>query len=201
MIYLIGMGIYLHAGLMDGVENLIKSTLSDEEEVKTVHTIVTLKTTFPSDVNKHETEEGALELMTTKLLGRKKKTEKQLFDGDILEEVSDMISLEKGEHFGLPSIFGLNKKKEKKVFGSTILANTVLGDAKDMSTSIYRGAKYTGESTEFMSGIMYKSAKVYNGMFEIFDHSPLNIFDDKEERDASIFDVIDKGNTLLESMD
>ena len=219
------MGFYLQAGFMDGVEEVIKATLSDEDEAqKRVKSVVTLKTDFTKNAT-HKEEEGVVNMLSTELFGKekkkkssslledtftamkevtgieKKKTDNRFFDGGLMGELSDMISLEEGESLGLPSIFGLNKKTEKTVFGSTILADTVLGDAKDIGTSIYRGVKYTGESTEFMSGVMYKSAKVYNGMFNIFDASPLNIFDDKKEREASVFDIIDKGNTLLDRID
>lgn len=128
----------------------------------------------------------------------KVKKDNSYFDGGIMGDIADMIDLEKGESLGLPSVFGLNKKKEKKVFGSTILGDTVLGDVKETGTSFYRGFKRTGESTEFMSGVMYKSSKIYNGMFEMFDDSPFNIFDDKDERGPSIFDAFDKGNDMLD---
>ena len=115
-----------------------------------------------------------------------------------MADIADMIDLEKGETLGLPSVFGINKKKKKKVFGSTILGNTILGDAKDTSTTFYRGFKRSGETTEFMSGVMYKSSKMYNDMFDMFDDSPLNVFDDKDEREPSVFDMFDKGNDVLD---
>lgn len=130
-----------------------------------------------------------------------KKKDNSYFDDGIMGDMAALISLEKGDDLGLPSVFGLNEKKEKKVFGSTVLGDTILGDAKETSTSFYRGFKTTGESTEFMSGMMYKSAKVYNEMFDIFDDSPLNIFDDKDEREPSIFDMFDKGNDVLDILD
>jgi len=132
---------------------------------------------------------------------KKVKQDNSLFDGGIMGDMADIIDLEKGETWGLPSVFGLNKKKQKKVFGSTVLGETVLGDVKDTGTTFYRGFKTTGESTEFMSGMMYKSSKIYNGMFEIFDDSPLNIFDDKDEREPSIFDMFNKGNDILDILD
>ena len=82
-----------------------------------------------------------------------------------------------------------------------MLGDTLLGDAKEMGTGFYRGFKRTGESTEFMSGVMYKSSRVYNEMFDIFDDSPLNVFDDKDEREPSVFDVFDKGNDILDVFD
>jgi len=127
------------------------------------------------------------------------KEENSLFDDGVMGSIADMIELEEGESYGLPSVFGLNKKKEKKVFGSTVLGDTFLGDIKDSSTSFYKGFKTSGESTEFMSGIMYKSSKSYNKIFGVFDDSPLNVFDDKEE--SSILDVFDKGNSVLDMFD
>jgi len=120
------------------------------------------------------------------------------FEEGIMADMADMIDLEKGETLGLPSVFGLNKKKKKKVFGSTILGDTILGDAKETSTTFYRGFKTSGESAEFMSGVMYKSSKMYNEMFDMFDDSPMNIFDDKDEREPSVFDMFDKGNDVLD---
>ncbi len=131
----------------------------------------------------------------------KVKEDNSIFDGGIMGTMADMIDLEKGESMGLPSVFGYNKKKQKKVFGSTILGDTILGDTKEATTGFYRGFKRTGESTEFMSGVMYKSSKVYNGMFEMFDDSLFNVFDDKDEREPSVFDVFDQGNSMLDIFD
>lgn len=154
---------------------------------------------------KREKKSSILEDTVTamkEVVGLKKvKQDNSLFDGGIMGDMADMIDLEKGDSWGLPSVFGLNKKKQKKVFGSTILGDTLLGDIKNTSTGFYRGFKNTGESTEFMSGIMYKSSKVYNGMFSIFDDSVLNVFDDKDEREPSVFDVFDKGNDVLDIFD
>jgi hypothetical protein len=128
-----------------------------------------------------------------------KKKDKSYFDDGIMADMADMINLEKGENLGLPSVFGLNKKKEKKVFGSTVLGETILGDVKETGTTFYKGFKTTGESTELMSGMMYKSSKVYNEMFHIFDDSPFNIFEDEDEN--SILDVFEKGNDVLDVFD
>ncbi len=132
---------------------------------------------------------------------KKVKEDNSYFDGGIMGDIADILDLEKGETLGLPSVFGLNKKKKKTIFGSSVLGDTILGDVKETSTSFYRGFKTTGESTEFMSGVMYKSSKMYNGMFDVFDDSPLNVFDDKDEREPSIFDVFDKGNSMLDILD
>jgi len=129
---------------------------------------------------------------------KKIKQDNSFFDAGIMREMADIIDLEKGETWGIPSVFGLNKKKQKRVFGSTILAGTIVGDTKDATTSFYRGFKRTGELTEFMSGVMYNGSKMYNGIFDIFDDSPLNIFDDKDEREFSVFDMFDKGNDVLD---
>ena len=115
-------------------------------------------------------------------------------------EMADIIEFEKGDILGLPSVFGINKKKQKKVFGSTVLADTILGDAKDTGTGFYKGFKNTGESAEFMSGMMYNSSKVYNEMFHVFDDSVFNIFEDDED-EKSIFDVFEHGNEVLDIFD
>jgi len=229
ILVLLGLSTWMYAGFMDSVADVVKSTLSDEEEkLPKVETVGTVETTASSASN-HE-EESLLDSMVDSVkdtIGIKNnkseksssvigdtitamkevsgleevKKDNSFFDGGIMSDMADMIDLEKGESLGLPSIFGFNKKKQKKVFGSTVLGETILGDVKDTGTTFYRGFKTTGESTEFMSGVMYKSSKIYNGMFEIFDDSPLNIFDDKDEREPSIFDVFDKGNDMLDILD
>ena len=246
MACILGTGLY--ADFMDSVANVVKSTLSDEEEsIPEVKTVGTLSVTSGGQqekesfldtvvdsvkkgvgVKKEKVEESSMiddvvsgvkstigikddkPKKSSSIIGNavtamkevtgleKVKQDNSFFDGGIMGDMADMISLEKGESYGLPSVFGLNKKKEKKVFGSTILGDTVLGDVKDTGTTFYRGFKNTGESTEFMSGVMYKSSKIYNGMFEMFDDSPFNIFDDKDEREPSIFDAFDKGNDVLD---
>ena len=92
---------------------------------------------------------------------------------------------------GLPSFFGEEKKKKKKsMFGLSIF-----GDVKDTGTSIYKGMKYSGQSAELMSGMMYNSSKMYNTMFGMFDDSPFNIFEEEEE--ASMFDFVEGGNSIM----
>ena len=162
----------IYAGFMDSVGDIVESTLGDrKEKIPKVQTVGTLSVTTESN---HEEES---------------------FIDSMVENVK------KARSFDLPSVFGFNKKKEKKVFGSTMLGNTILGDVKATGTTFYRGFKNTGESTEFMSGMMYKSSKIYNEMFEMFDDSPLNIFDDKDEREPSVFDILDKGNKFLDILD
>ena len=94
--------------------------------------------------------------------------------------------------FGLPSLFGEEKKKKDKgLFGISIL-----GDVQDTGKSMYKGMKYSGQSAEMMSGMMYNSSKMYNTMFGMFDDSPFNIFEEEEE--TSMFDFIESGNSIME---
>ncbi len=110
------------------------------------------------------------------------------FDGDIsLDSIKTTLHIEDGEYLGLPSIFGLNKKEVP----DTILGSTILANLKDTGDNIYKGFKYSGSSAETISGLMYYNSKAYNSMFSIFDDSSLNIFEDKEKDDKSIFDIFD----------
>ena len=194
-------------GMLDSVKDTIKggSKNSSNDDSMLDDLINSAKKTIGIKEEKKQKKSSLISDTVTamkEVTGLKKvKQDNSLFDGGIMGDMADMIDLEKGETWGLPSVFGLNKKKQKKVFGSTVLGDTILGDVKDTGTTFYRGFKTTGESTEFMSGMMYKSSKIYNGMFEIFDDSPLNIFDDKDEREPSIFDVFDKGNDVLDIFD
>jgi len=172
--------------LLDDMVSGVKETIGIKEDKPKK------KTTFIDDTFTAMKEVAGME---------KVKEDNAIFDGGIMGTMADMIDLEKGESMGLPSVFGLNKRKQKKVFGSTILGDTILGDTKEATTGFYRGFKRTGESTEFMSGVMYKSSKVYNGMFDMFDDSLFNVFDDKDEREPSVFDVFDKGNSMLDIFD
>ena len=202
IILLLGIQITIYADLMDSIGNIIESTLSDDK-LNEKSEIMTVGSPMTSG-DKHKENSMIDDTLTVmkEVTGIEKiKEDNSYFDNSIIGDMADMISLEKGESLGLPSFFGLNKKKEKKVFGSTVLGDSLLGDAKEMSTTFYRGFKVTGESTEFMSGMMYKSSKIYNDMFEVFDDSPLNIFDDKDEREPSVFDVFDKGNDILDIFD
>jgi len=197
--------------LLDGMLGSVKDTISGNTKQSSKNDsilddlVTSAKKTIGIKEEKKEKESSILIDTVTaikEVTGLKKiKQDNLLFDTGIMGDMADMIDLEKGEIWGLPSVFGLNKKTQKKVFGSTVLGETILGDVKDTSTTFYRGFKTTGESTEFMSGLMYKSSKIYNGMFEIFDDSPLNIFDDKDEREPSIFDIFDKGNDMLDILD
>jgi len=96
--------------------------------------------------------------------------------------------------FGLGSMFGEEKKKKKGLFDIGIL-----GNVGDTGKSIYKGMKYSGQSAEMMSGMMYNSSKMYNTMFGMFDDSPFNIFEEEEE--ASVFDFIQGGNSIMRMFD
>jgi len=228
---LFGLSTIMYADFMDSIGDIVKSTLSDDEDEKIpeIKTVGTVETLIETQTKERDEDDSLLDSMVDTVkdtVGIKKekykdssfvsktitamkevvglekiKEDNSFFDGGIMGDMADMIDLEKGESFGLPSVFGLNKKKKIKVFGSTVLGDTLLGDAKDMSTGVYRGFKRTGESTEFMSGMMYKSSRMYNEMFDMFDDSPLNIFDNKDEREPSVFDVFDKGNDMLDIFD
>ena len=113
-----------------------------------------------------------------------------------LNDFYDTVGLDKGESWGMPSLFGLNAKKKKK---SSIFGLEFLGGLKDTGNSLHKGMKYSGQSAEFASGMMYKSSKVYNTMFGIYEDSPFNFFEEKEE--SSIFDVFEGGNDILDMFD
>jgi hypothetical protein len=99
-----------------------------------------------------------------------------------------------GMDLELPSLFGSTKKKD-----DSFLASTPLGGMMDTGTKFYQGAKYSGQSAQFMSGMMYNSSKMYNTMFGVFDDSPFNIFEEEEE--ASLFDVFEHGNSVMDMFD
>ncbi len=99
-----------------------------------------------------------------------------------------------GMDLELPSLFGSTKKKD-----DSFLASTPLGTIMDTSAKFYQGAKYSGQSAQFMSGMMYNSSKMYNTMFGVFDDSPFNIFEEEEE--ASLFDVFEHGNSVMDMFD
>lgn len=113
-----------------------------------------------------------------------------------LNSFYDTVGLDEGESWGLPSIFGFNEKKKKKhdLFGIGIL-----GGLQDTGNTIFKGMKYSGQSAEFSSGMIYKSSKMYNTMFGIFEDSPFNVFED--EKETSVFDVFEGGNKMLDLFD
>jgi len=193
---------FSYADFMDSVASVIKSTLSDDDENLFDDKITTVGTVEVDTSKKTTSLLGDTLTVIKEVTGiEKSQKDHSYFDDGIMAEMAHLIKLEKGETFGLPSVFGLNKKKEQKVFGSSVLGDTILGDMKNITGNFYRGFKNTGESTELMSGMMYRSSQVYNGMFKIFDDSALNVFDEKEDRDASIFDMLEKGNSVLDIMD
>lgn len=114
-----------------------------------------------------------------------------------LTDFYDTVGLEEGESWGLPTVFGFNKKKKPRTFwGSKTLGATFLGDIKDSGSMFYSGMKNSGQSAEMMSGMMYNSSRMYNNMFGMFDSSPLNIFED--EKETSMFDFVEGGNSMME---
>lgn len=126
-------------------------------------------------------------------LEKEKKEEDFSFSGT-LNDFYDTVGLEKGESLGLPSFFGFNEKKKK----SSLFGLEFLGGLKDTGTTMHKGMKYSGQSAEFASGMMYRSSKVYNTMFDMYEDSPFDFF---EEEEASIFDVFEGGNTVLDIFD
>jgi hypothetical protein len=99
-----------------------------------------------------------------------------------------------GMDLEMPSLFGSDKKED-----DSFLSSTPLGAIMDTSTKFYQGAKYSGQSAQFMTGMMYNSSKMYNTMFGVFDDSPFNIFEEEEE--ASLFDVFEHGNSVMDMFD
>ena len=99
-----------------------------------------------------------------------------------------------GMDLELPSLFGATEKED-----DSFLSSTPLGTIMDTSTKFYQGAKYSGQSAQFMSGMMYNSSKMYNTMFGVFDDSPFNMFEEEEE--ASLFDVFEHGNSVMDMFD
>ena len=132
--------------------------------------------------------------------GTKKKKKKKSDDfsfGETLSDFYETVGLEEGENWGLPSVWGFNEKKKARTFlGSKTLGGTFLGDVKDSTSMFYSGMKNSGQSAEMMSGMMYNSSRMYNNMFGMFDSSPLNVFED--EKEASMFDFVEGGNSLME---
>jgi len=102
-------------------------------------------------------------------------------------EKSLNLNQKKKSSWELPDIFDFgSKKKEKPILGLSILQ-----DVKDGTSTLYKSAKYSGESAELMSGAVYYNAKLYNTMFDLFDKSPLNIFEEKQSKSSSMFDIFD----------
>ena len=121
-------------------------------------------------------------------LKKKKKKKKKNDDfsfGETLSDFYDTVGMEEGESWGLPTVFGFNQKKKARTFlGSKTLGATFLGDVKDSGSMFYSGMKNSGQSAEMMSGMMYNSSRMYN------------IFED--EKETSIFDFVEGGNSMME---
>ena len=128
-----------------------------------------------------------------------KKKDTGFFLTDTLSTFGDTIGMDIGIP-GMPDFlgFGGSKKKSSGVLDS-VMGFGFLGDIKDTGTSMYQGAKYSGQSAEMMSGMMYNSSKMYNNMFGMFDDSPFNVFEEEEE--ASMFDVFEHGNSVMDMFD
>jgi len=131
----------------------------------------------------------------TKTLGLEDDDDDEYSFSNTLNDFYDTVGLDEGESWGMPSVFGFNEKKKKsKLFGLEFL-----GGIKDTGNTIHKGLKYSGTSAEFTSGLMYKSSKVYNTMFGMYEESPFNIFEEEDEK--SIFDVFEGGNKVLDIFD
>jgi len=111
-----------------------------------------------------------------------------------LNDFYETVGLDEGESWGMPSFLGFNEKKKKSKFGVKLL-----DDIGDTGKFMYKGMKYSGTSAEFSSGMMYRSSKMYNTMFGMFEDSPFNVFEEEEE--SSMFDVFEGGNKVLDIFD
>ena len=129
------------------------------------------------------------------LTGAKKKNDSYSFSRT-LNSFYDTVGLEAGENWGMPSLWGFNEKKKKK---HRLFDIGILGSIADTGKTMYKGMKYSGQSAEFTSGMVYKSSKMYNTMFGMFEDSPFNVFEEEEE--ASMFDVFEGGNKVLDIFD
>lgn len=126
----------------------------------------------------------------------KKKDDSYSLSGT-LNSFYDTVGLDEGESWGMPSVFGFNEKKKKK---NSLFDIGILGSIGDTGNTMFKGMKYSGQSAEFSSGMIYKSSKMYNTMFGVFEDSPFNVFEEEEE-EASVFDVFEGGNKVLNIFD
>jgi hypothetical protein len=138
--------------------------------------------------------DNALSSIKSTLGMSSKKKDTGFFITDSLSAFGDTIGMD----IGMPDFFGFGGSKKKKSSGilDSIMGFGFLGDIRDTGTSMYKGAKYSGQSAELMSGMMYNSSKMYNTMFGVFDDSPFNIF--QEEEEASMFDIFEHGNSVMD---
>jgi len=175
---------------------------SIREELNIGYKVPTNETTFDRRVD--DIKEGidaisvdnAMSSIKSTLGMESKKKDTGFFLTDSLSDFGDTIGMDIGIP-GMPDFlgFGGSKKKESGIFDS-VMSFGYLGDIKDSATSMYKGAKYSGQSAEMMTGMMYNSSKMYNNMFGMFDDSPFNMFEEEEE--ASMFDVLEHGNTVMD---
>ena len=128
-------------------------------------------------------------------LKSKGKNDAYSFSGT-LNDFYDTVGLDEGEDWGMPAFFGFNEKKKKK---KSKFGLKIFDDVGDTGTFMYKTMKYSGTSAEFSSGMMYRSSKMYNSMFGMFEDSPFNVFEEEEE--SSIFDVFEGGNKVLDIFD
>ena len=198
-----GGGRVSHKSLVDSVVRKIRTTIGVEET-----TVLQDSSLFIDVVNKVEES-----------MGFGKYNNNSIFS-NVLTTVG-VVKKPKKKHSILHNVFskvkttmGLKKKKRKKDYSLMGMMGTVtdtmglteeekdtsfLGDIKSSTSGDFSGLQNTGKSAEFMSGVMYKSTKMYNNMFGMFSDSPLNIFEKKKEK--SIFDVFDTGNDMLDLWD
>lgn len=167
-----------------------KEALLESNKPNTVESLIASKSSSMTD----KISSGFYSITKTLGIGDEESNDEYSFFG-VLNDFYDTVGLDEGESWGMPSIFGFNEKKKK----STLFGLEFLGGIKDTGSSIHKGFKYSGQSAEFTSGVMYKSSKVYNTMFGMYEESPFNIFEKEEEK--SIFDLFEGGNKVLDIFD
>jgi len=166
-----------------------KEALLESNRPKTVESLTASKSRSMTD----KISSGLSSI--TKTLGLEDDDNDDYSFSNTLNDFYDTVGLEEGESWGMPSVFGFNEKKKK----SRLFGLEFLGGIKDTGNTIHKGLKYSGTSAEFTSGMMYKSSKVYNTMFGMYEESPFNIFEEEDEK--SIFDVFEGGNSVLDMFD
>ena len=168
-----------------------KAALLETDKPDTVESLIASESKTISD----RLSSGVSSISNTLGFSAKKKDDSYSFSGT-LNSFYDTVGLEAGESWGMPSVFGFNEKKKKK---SALFDIGILGGIGDTGKTIFKGMKYSGQSAEFSSGMMYKSSKMYNTMFGMFEDSPFNVFEEEEE--TSLFDVFEGGNKVLDIFD
>jgi len=166
-----------------------KEALLETNQPKTVESLAASKSSSMTD----KISSGFSSI--TKTLGMDEDDDDTYSFSGSLGDFYDAVGLEEGESWGMPSVFGFNEKKKK----SSLFGFEFLGGLKDTGNTIHKGMKYSGQSAEFTSGMMYKSSKMYNTMFGMYEDSPFNVFEEEEE--TSIFDVFEGGNKVLDIFD